>query len=453
MIAETLLRRLCAASRVALCVIASAAAIGGPASADPLSDCNSTRLRDAISGCSRIISGPSPDKKLLLAAYHNRGLAYARGSQWGRALADFDKLIGLKPDIASYYLDRANVLLARGERDRAILDYDQAIRLSPGYSEAYLARGLVNQSAGDFLAALIDYENAARRLQEGKQKDSAAVSLVPEILLHTMLPVANASTGTGATDGLTAYERGDYAAAERSWRPLAEAGDKTATIGLANLYWTGRAATPGDSGREAAYREAAKWYRKAAEQGVADAQLRLGDMYRNGLGIAIDLGEAAGWFRRASDLGSKDADLRLDAMKQDAVALAAAGDDLAAISIWRPLAERGDLSVAFNLARSLLIAGAAPKSPAEIRGWLEKSADLGNPQARYLVETFYGSGSTPERGDRQAAAWLKRAGDQLRKAVAAYDRADFQSALNLFVPLARYGEVSAQSRIGEASRL
>src|SRR5262249_11679332 len=152
-----------------------------------------------------------PDESLLLTAYHNRGLAYARGSEWGRALADFDRLIGLKPDIASYHLDRARVLLARGEHDRAILDYDQAIRLSPGNSDAYLARGLAHQSGADFLAALIDYENALGLLPEARRRDSIAESHIPEALLRTVLPLVNASAAIAADDGRTAYERGDYA--------------------------------------------------------------------------------------------------------------------------------------------------------------------------------------------------------------------------------------------------
>src|SRR5689334_7839850 len=108
-------RRLGAAGLFALCAIAAGAATVGPAAADPLKDCNSPKLDDAIYGCSRIINDRSSDNNLLVSAYHNRALAYVSGSQWGRALADYDKLIGLKPDIASYYLERAKVHLVRDE--------------------------------------------------------------------------------------------------------------------------------------------------------------------------------------------------------------------------------------------------------------------------------------------------------------------------------------------------
>ncbi|WP_420831727.1 tetratricopeptide repeat protein, partial [Bathymodiolus japonicus methanotrophic gill symbiont] len=39
-------------------------------------------------------------------------------------------------------------------------------------------------------------------------------------------------------------------------------------------------------------KEAAKWYRKAAEQGHGDAQLLLGAMYEAGIGVVQDYKEA-----------------------------------------------------------------------------------------------------------------------------------------------------------------
>ena len=47
--------------------------------------------------------------------------------------------------------------------------------------------------------------------------------------------------------------------------------------------------------------EAARWYRKAAEQGDADAQFNLGLMYHNGQGVPQDHAEAARWSRKAAE--------------------------------------------------------------------------------------------------------------------------------------------------------
>ena len=45
------------------------------------------------------------------------------------------------------------------------------------------------------------------------------------------------------------------------------------------------------------YAEAVKWYRKAAEQGYAEAQFNLGVMYETGEGVAQDYAEALKWYR------------------------------------------------------------------------------------------------------------------------------------------------------------
>ena len=49
--------------------------------------------------------------------------------------------------------------------------------------------------------------------------------------------------------------------------------------------------------------EAAKWYRKAAEQGLAQAQLNLGECYRNGEGVDRDASEAVNLYRKAAAQG------------------------------------------------------------------------------------------------------------------------------------------------------
>ena len=50
-------------------------------------------------------------------------------------------------------------------------------------------------------------------------------------------------------------------------------------------------------------REAVKWYRLAAEQGLARAQLKLGSMYQKGEGAPKDHKEATKWYRLAAEQG------------------------------------------------------------------------------------------------------------------------------------------------------
>ena len=52
---------------------------------------------------------------------------------------------------------------------------------------------------------------------------------------------------------------------------------------------------------------AAKWYRKAAEHGLKDAQHNLGTMYENGQGVAVDHSTAMKWYCMAANQGDEEA--------------------------------------------------------------------------------------------------------------------------------------------------
>ncbi len=50
-----------------------------------------------------------------------------------------------------------------------------------------------------------------------------------------------------------------------------------------------------------------KWYMKAAEQGDADAQYKLGFMYKEGQGVSQDVVQAYMWLNLAAKTGLEDA--------------------------------------------------------------------------------------------------------------------------------------------------
>ena len=57
-----------------------------------------------------------------------------------------------------------------------------------------------------------------------------------------------------------------------------------------------------------------QWYRRAAEQGNADAQVNLGLMYANGQGVRQDYTQAVQWCRRAAEQGHAGAQFNLGVM-------------------------------------------------------------------------------------------------------------------------------------------
>src|SRR6266566_4584353 len=84
-------------------------------------------------------------------------------------------------------------------------------------------------------------------------------------------------------------------------RAGADKGDAKAQYELGRAFFSG---TLGVAKDEA---EAVKWFRKAAEQNVADAQYNLGVCYDSGEGVAKDEVEAYKWWLLAAGQGNDDA--------------------------------------------------------------------------------------------------------------------------------------------------
>ncbi|WP_049832244.1 tetratricopeptide repeat protein [Aeromonas media] len=53
--------------------------------------------------------------------------------------------------------------------------------------------------------------------------------------------------------------------------------------------------------------QAAVWCSKAAEQGLAEAQYALGDMFLIGCGVLRDYQQARAWYRKAAEQGHANA--------------------------------------------------------------------------------------------------------------------------------------------------
>jgi hypothetical protein len=113
-----------------------------------------------------------------------------------------------------------------------------------------------------------------------------------------------------------AYDRANYATALQVWLPAAQEGDADAQNKVGEIYEKGLGGT-------ADFEMAALWYKRAAEQGFGRAQINLGFLYEKGLGVPKNLKTALEWYRKGSKL--PDAVVidktELDAMRQELVSL------------------------------------------------------------------------------------------------------------------------------------
>jgi TPR repeat protein len=129
--------------------------------------------------------------------------------------------------------------------------------------------------------------------------------------------------------------RQDYAEAWIWYRRAADQGDAEAQYSLGAMYAKGKG-VPQD------YAEAAIWYRKAADQGVPTAQGPLGLMYAKGQGVPQDLVEAHKWSNlavagfRASDVAGRDTAVKLRNQIENKMTPAQIAEAQRLALEWRP---------------------------------------------------------------------------------------------------------------------
>ena len=97
---------------------------------------------------------------------------------------------------------------------------------------------------------------------------------------------------------------GAYGQSFEETKLLAEQGDANAQYNLGNMYIYGNGVPENDV-------EAVKWHRLAAAQGHAGAQFNLGIHHTNGKGVAQNHMEAVKWYRLAAAQGLANAQYNL----------------------------------------------------------------------------------------------------------------------------------------------
>ena len=152
----------------------------------------------------------------------------------------------------------------------------------------------------------------------------------------------------------------------------AESGDAAAQTLLAGMYSKG-AGAPQD------YKEAAKWYRLAADQNHAGAQKHLGELYEAGQGVTRDEAQAAKWYQRAAEQGYAEAQYSLAVLY--VIGQGVTRNDVEAVRWYRMAAEQGYALAQYNLGQRHLAGKSVPQDRIEAYKWLSLAAAHGIPDA------------------------------------------------------------------------
>ncbi len=155
---------------------------------------------------------------------------------------------------------------------------------------------------------------------------------------------------------------------------------------------------------------AVEWFRKAAEQGHANAQYNLGVMYEEGLGVVEDDAQAAGWYRRAAANGDAHAQYALAGLYAEGRGLE---KDEAQAAVWhRKVAEHGDMRAQYLLGQIYLWGLGVDEDRAEAARWFRRSAEQGHLPAQLDLGVMYARGIGVAQDYEQAATWFRQAAEQ-----------------------------------------
>ena len=150
------------------------------------------------------------------------------------------------------------------------------------------------------------------------------------------------------------------------------------------------------------YADAAKFYRKAAEQGHAKAQNSLGYMYSFGQGVPQDNNEAQKWYRLAAAGGIAIAKERLDRLQ-------AVADRAAPTGTEHSTAGTGSADELYRKGRMYYYGQGVRQDYEEAAKWYRKAAWLGNVDAEYCLGYMYLLGYGVGQDNEEALKWYRLA--------------------------------------------
>ena len=148
-------------------------------------------------------------------------------------------------------------------------------------------------------------------------------------------------------------------------------------------------------------------FREAADQGHAKAQFELGLMYERGSGVPKDPAEAARWFKKAAAQGLDIAQKALGRVEEFP-----AQAETPALREIRRLAELGDANAQINLSAMYAQGQGVPTDIKIAAKWLQLAAKQGHADAQSRLGVIYEHGKGVWKNYKIALKWYRKAAEQ-----------------------------------------
>jgi TPR repeat protein len=154
------------------------------------------------------------------------------------------------------------------------------------------------------------------------------------------------------------------------------------------------------------YLKALAAWKKASDQGSAEAPYRIGLLYARGEGVLQSLPDACAWYRTAADRGSCDAQFQLGLIYLDG-----AGNK-GPNAPWHARVNSRDEAAAQRMVGLLFPHGLeVQRDPVEAHRLITAAATRGKPEAQALLGTLYERGQGCERDYEKARHWYAEAAE------------------------------------------
>ena len=217
--------------------------------------------------------------------------------------------------------------------------------------------------------------------------------------------VAGAAGAGPLEDAQAAYERKDFATAQRLWSPLAEQGVADAEFGLGRLFLFGNGVIQDGA-------QAISWLSRAAANGRTNVGWLLGQIYDGsldalGLNVVPDAAEAVRWYRVAAEGGFMAAWQQL--AEHYAEGRGVAQDFGEAIKWYRKLADEGDIFAQSQIGEFYRDGRGVPQDLAEAARWFGEAGNGGYVYAQYQLGLIYRDGRGVRGDVVEAYKWLSLA--------------------------------------------
>lgn len=201
----------------------------------------------------------------------------------------------------------------------------------------------------------------------------------------------------------------DYGQAASWFQEAVDKNHKYAQYSLGSLYYRGQG-VPQD------YAEALRLYTLSANQGNPYADYELAKMYRDGVGTPVDTAISdqrfkaafSGFYRLEKDSHDDKLQYRLGQMLYTGTGTDK--DVQAAVSYLEKSAQLGNVNAQYLLGKVCLEASIG--NPAQAVTWMSKAAEAGNAGAQYALGKLYRDGAHVEKDIQKAAAMFTAAAEQ-----------------------------------------